>query len=300
MNGPRGRGSCGRLPQASGPCDHARMLLAGTCLCEAHAWQVDCPDGRPLLAVLCHCSRCRAFHGSGYSALAVFGEGFAWLRQGEAAGDNRRFCSRCGSPLPIPVGGDGPMGVPAGNLDGGLDMSQAEHLFCASRAGWDVIADERPQHPAYPHDWEAPSLPDPDAPVYEPGVCGGRCLCGDVRYRFDEPALLMGHCHCSRCRRSRGTPHATNLFVEASAFRWTAGVNLVERFDLPQAQRFGTCFCRHCGALLPRENGDRVNIPAGSLDGDPGVRPSFHIYTASGCGWFKPADGLPQFEAGRT
>jgi hypothetical protein len=39
-----------------------------------------------------------------------------------------------------------------------------------------------------------------------------------------------------------------------------------------------------------------VNIPAGGLDGDPGVRPALHIYTAYKAPWFTITDGLPQFE----
>jgi len=38
-----------------------------------------------------------------------------------------------------------------------------------------------------------------------------------------------------------------------------------------------------------------VIIPAGVLDGDPGVRPIVHIHTASKAEWYEIADALPQF-----
>ncbi len=42
--------------------------------------------------------------------------------------------------------------------------------------------------------------------------------------------------------------------------------------------------------------GDEVSIPAGGIDGDPGVRPSVHIFTGSKAPWYSIADDLPQFE----
>ena len=34
----------------------------------------------------------------------------------------------------------------------------------------------------------------------------------------------------------------------------------------------------------------------GTLDGDPGSRPAFHLFTASKADWFEVADDLPQHE----
>jgi hypothetical protein len=41
----------------------------------------------------------------------------------------------------------------------------------------------------------------------------------------------------------------------------------------------------------------RVFLPAGGLDGDPGVRPLAHIFVGSKAPWFEIADSLPRFDA---
>lgn len=280
------------------------MSLQGECLCGAHAWRVE-GGVHPELALICHCSRCRRASGAINLPLAVFADGFRWQRRGVSGGRARPFCEVCGSTLPLPAG-EQAMAVPAGSLESGDQpgaarqlMADALHIFVGSALRWEVISDQRPRHAAFPPDWEAEGLPDEPPPARLPGLCGGRCACGAVHFEFDLPALLMGHCHCSRCRRSRGAAHATNLFVERSAFRWIEGENEVMRFDLPEAERFGTCFCRGCGSLLPRAGAERVNIPVGCLDGDPETRPAFHIFVGSKAQWFEIEDGLPQYDAAR-
>jgi hypothetical protein len=39
-----------------------------------------------------------------------------------------------------------------------------------------------------------------------------------------------------------------------------------------------------------------VEIPAGSLDDDPGLRPDKHIYVEVRAPWFRIADALPQLD----
>jgi len=40
-------------------------------------------------------------------------------------------------------------------------------------------------------------------------------------------------------------------------------------------------------------------LVVGAIDGDPGVRPGEHIFTASKAPWYEIADGLPQRMASR-
>ena len=59
-------------------------------------------------------------------------------------------------------------------------------------------------------------------------------------------------------------------------------------------------FCSVCGSSLfggDWPEGDEVAIRLGSLDGDPCVRPEFHLYVASRAPWVElPEDGLPRFD----
>ena len=80
-------------------------MLTGSCLCGDIAFEIDGPVD---MAVHCHCSMCRKFHGS---AFATFGTAaphdFRWVRGAErvrryqsSARGSRPFCPRCGSGVP--------------------------------------------------------------------------------------------------------------------------------------------------------------------------------------------------------
>jgi hypothetical protein len=125
----------------------------------------------------------------------------------------------------------------------------------------------------------------------------GSCLCGEVAYEIQGPALRMFYCHCSRCRRGRSAAHAANVFYKADGFRWLRGGGQVQDFQLPEAQRFGTSFCRRCGGAVPRVSTERgvAVVPAGSLDTDPGIRAQGHIFVGSKASWEGVAGSIPQF-----
>jgi hypothetical protein len=125
----------------------------------------------------------------------------------------------------------------------------------------------------------------------------GSCLCGSVRYQIRGPVLSFRYCHCSRCRKATGSAHASNIFVDPALFRWTAGEELVTRYDLPEAQSFATCFCRPCGSPLPHatRSGKAIVIPAGSLDEDPDSRPGENIFWDHRAPWYLETGDLPRF-----
>ena len=125
----------------------------------------------------------------------------------------------------------------------------------------------------------------------------GSCLCGEVGYEIEGPFAAFRHCHCSRCRKARGAAHASNLFVAADRFRWTRGEDRLDAFKVPDARFFTHTFCRTCGSSLPRVDPDRgiAVVPAGTLDDDPGVRPTEHIFVGSKAPWFEIADDLPRY-----
>jgi hypothetical protein len=124
----------------------------------------------------------------------------------------------------------------------------------------------------------------------------GSCLCGGIQYRFDEKgAVLMNHCHCSRCRKASGAEYATFLQVVGDYFEWVSGEELVAAYESAPGN-FRT-FCRVCGSRAPvvREEHNAVTIPVGTLEGDPGLRPAMHLFTRSKAEWYRISDDLPQF-----
>ena len=127
----------------------------------------------------------------------------------------------------------------------------------------------------------------------------GSCLCGSVRYEVRGNNPKFYHCHCERCRKASGTGHMSNIIVEADAAHFTAGESLLKRYDVPTAKRFAAVFCSNCGSLMPRVSPEAgiVVIPAGSLDTDPGIRPSARIFFDSRADWSCEGTDLPCFEA---
>jgi hypothetical protein len=127
----------------------------------------------------------------------------------------------------------------------------------------------------------------------------GSCLCGTVGYQVSAPFLRFAHCHCSRCRKATGSAHVTNLYVAPDRFRWTTGEAEVVRYDLPTAASFATTFCRRCGSPLPHHtrSGREVVVPAGSLDDEPSIRPTSHIFTDAVPAWSCLDGDLPRHAA---
>jgi hypothetical protein len=128
-------------------------------------------------------------------------------------------------------------------------------------------------------------------------VVTGSCLSGDVAFEIDGPLRFMSHCHCSRCRKAHGAAFGTYAMAREGDFRFERGRDRVRQFETPPS--FSRPFCGRCGSVVPDGvafNG-LVGIPAGTLDGDPGVRPAAHIFVASKAPWFEPGGDLPRFDA---
>lgn len=126
----------------------------------------------------------------------------------------------------------------------------------------------------------------------------GSCLCGAVKFEVKPPFAAFRYCHCSRCRKASGSAHAANVFVPEAQFQWLAGESLIKHFDLPGAKRFGVWFCPQCGTRTPRKvkSTENMLIPAGVLDGDPGIRPEKSIFWESKAIWYVSPENIPKFD----
>jgi hypothetical protein len=124
----------------------------------------------------------------------------------------------------------------------------------------------------------------------------GGCLCGAIAFRIESELAPIQVCHCIQCRKAQGGPFATNIPVEASAFRLLAGAQLLKAFESsPGKQRF---FCGRCGSPVysRRESlPSIVRVRAGLIDQPLHTQPAWHAYTASKCNWWPIDDDLPQY-----
>jgi len=281
----------------------AEKKVTGACLCGAVRYELQGPF---LQLAHCHCSLCRKHHGAPFVSWLVGPlDGYRLLAGGEQVGRydsspglHRLFCTTCGSVLPTPMTGHGVVVSPAGNLEGDFGPVPAHHMFVASKASWYEITDDLPQHAEYSPDAGLPAVDRPVPEPPSPGCTSGSCACGKVNYEYSGAPLRMLNCHCSRCRRARSAAHTTNIFVPLDNFRFRRGEDLVRDYPLPGARFFGVAFCTACGSDVPRKSLPRnaAVIPAGTLDVDPGMRPTAHIFVGSRAPWFTITDELPRFE----
>jgi len=119
-----------------------------------------------------------------------------------------------------------------------------------------------------------------------------------VRFEISEPLVSAIYCHCTRCQHRTGAGAAASARMAPGSFTITAGEEHMRAWA-PEGG-FDKVFCGECGsALLARdpESGEAVFVRLGAIEGDPGVRPSAHMFVASAAPWEPiPDDGLPRYE----
>ncbi len=131
----------------------------------------------------------------------------------------------------------------------------------------------------------------------------GSCLCGGVRFEIARAVGPFELCHCTRCRKASGAAFVAGIGVRTADFRLLTGAELISRYEAsireaPPAYR--TAFCSRCGSPVPDPppGAEWFEIAAGTLDGDPELRPDRHIFVECKSAWFEIADALPQLTKG--
>ncbi len=130
-------------------------------------------------------------------------------------------------------------------------------------------------------------------------LIGGSCLCGLVSFEVSGPFDSFYFCHCSRCQKSSGSSHATNIFGKLDRIAWLSGQERIKKFELAEAEFFNKAFCSNCGSPLPHaaRSGNFLIIPAGSLNSDPSVRPQHNIFWDDRAVWYDEGCGAKKFSA---
>jgi hypothetical protein len=272
----------------------------GTCLCGAVRFEVQGPYK---WFTYCHCSMCRKHHGTFHNLTAAAEKANFRFLQGEEAivhfrsspAFARPFCKHCGSKVPDASGEF--VGFSTGSIEGEFDAKPRAHIFVADKSPLEKITDSLRQFETYPEGFgtavAAPVNPD----AHSEGIHGS-CLCGSVAFVIDRTPKTVVQCHCSRCRRSRGTAHAVNTFVQQDAVRFTRGGDRVKAFVLPNARSFASAFCQDCGSTMPTLFAalNMYLVPVGSLDTHFEPKAFINIYTGSKAPWFSITNTYPQYE----
>jgi hypothetical protein len=130
--------------------DHS---LRGSCLCGAVQYSV--PDAFRY-ALNCHCSQCRRATGSAFKAFGGIERSKLDINRGGdnllifgSANNHDARCKTCGSLL-FSIVRDGQYAhVTFGTLIDAPTTRPSAHIFVGSKAPWDVIADDLPQHEGF-------------------------------------------------------------------------------------------------------------------------------------------------------
>ena len=125
----------------------------------------------------------------------------------------------------------------------------------------------------------------------------GSCLCGDIAFEIDGTVEMVGHCHCSMCRKFHGGAFATFGTTSPDDFHWSRGAEKIRTYrSSSQGYRH---FCPRCGSAVPMsgEGQPFALVPMGNVAEDPGTRPRLHFFTGSMAPWHTIVDDLPRHEA---
>lgn len=119
----------------------------------------------------------------------------------------------------------------------------------------------------------------------------GSCLCGGVKFECDNTFEEFFYCHCKQCQKVTGSAHASNLYTSPDNIVWTAGIELIRRYDMPN-RIISSSFCNICGSPVPyvSKSGKALVVPVGTLEGTPNITPSANIFWAERNSWYE--DGL--------
>lgn len=122
----------------------------------------------------------------------------------------------------------------------------------------------------------------------------GGCRCGAVRYEIDGSLRNARCCHCDECRKAFSGASSAYAEVDAASFAWARGECNVTHYR--SAEGWGLGFCRICGSTLcGLYNGTVHGVTLGTIDGDPGVRITMHIFVGSKAPWHDIGGTAPQY-----
>ena len=132
--------------------------ITGGCLCGAVRYSID---GEPIpdRQFLCHCVDCQKHTGTAFvsgiafpaDSVVVTGPMTICTMPGGQSGEpiNRRFCTRCGSPIMIDKDGTGRKLIMAGTLDDKSLFKPKTSLFCEQAPSWVVMPADTENLPRY-------------------------------------------------------------------------------------------------------------------------------------------------------
>lgn len=123
----------------------------------------------------------------------------------------------------------------------------------------------------------------------------GSCLCGAVRYEVQDAFEYSQCCHCADCRRATGSAFKPFAGIGIGKLKITEGEGRILKYGGAAAH---DVHCGVCGSLLFSvvRSGAYAHVTLGTLQDEPSIRPSAHIFVADKAPWHEITDDLPQYD----
>lgn len=123
-------------------------------------------------------------------------------------------------------------------------------------------------------------------------ITKGSCNCGAIKWEATGELRGILACHCSQCRKQSGLYFAaTNVADDRLKVQDNGSLTWYQ--SSPEAKRG---FCGKCGSALfwKHSSDDFTSILVGSIDGEPGIEITEHIFVRDKPDWYEITDGKPQ------
>jgi len=122
----------------------------------------------------------------------------------------------------------------------------------------------------------------------------GSCCCKKVEFELMEKPVIMGTCHCSRCRKSGGN---ILVIIKRESLKLTKGRSVIGTYVPEEGFKYSRNFCTNCGTSLGEILSESATFPisAHCFDDDPMVRNEFHEFVSSKPEWYEIYDGAKCF-----
>lgn len=123
----------------------------------------------------------------------------------------------------------------------------------------------------------------------------GSCLCNGIQYEINGDITDVLNCHCSMCRKLHSSAFRTRGVVLTKDWHTIQGQELLKFYESSPGEHKG--FCSKCGSQIYTKfdaKPEVLGFAFGTLDTDPNIKPSRHIYVDNKAPWHDITDDLPQ------
>lgn len=122
----------------------------------------------------------------------------------------------------------------------------------------------------------------------------GSCCCKSVEFELSKQPIVMGTCHCSRCRKIGSS---VLVIVEKDSLKINKGLDVIGTYKAKPPFKYDRNFCTLCGTALGEILSAEKSFPisAQCLDNDPIVRNKFHEFVSNKPAWYEICDSAKQF-----